>query len=126
VRLGKQRLADREARRMERRQGLQFRRARPSGFIRLPERAPIWTFGGVKKNRLFMASSHLLYALYGGGEGRRLKPLSCGAEDPGPQVIHLGRAVRQGRDGDSGRWPLKSLASDPTAGHLAGMPGAGI
>ena len=34
------------------------------GFIRLPERCANLTFGGVKKNRLFMASSHSLYALY--------------------------------------------------------------
>ena len=34
------------------------------GFIRLPERCPNLAFGGLKKNRLFMASSHSLYALY--------------------------------------------------------------
>ncbi|MGB6255631.1 MAG: SMP-30/gluconolactonase/LRE family protein, partial [Bradyrhizobium sp.] len=34
------------------------------GFIRLPERCPNLVFGGVKKNRLYMASSHSLYALY--------------------------------------------------------------
>jgi gluconolactonase len=34
------------------------------GFIRLPERCPNLVFGGPKKNRLFMASSHSLYALY--------------------------------------------------------------
>ena len=34
------------------------------GFIRLPERCANLTFGGAKKNRLFMASSHSLYALY--------------------------------------------------------------
>jgi gluconolactonase len=34
------------------------------GFIRLPERCPNLAFGGPKKNRLFMASSHSLYALY--------------------------------------------------------------
>lgn len=34
------------------------------GFIRLPERCPNLVFGGAKKNRLFMASSHSLYALY--------------------------------------------------------------
>ena len=34
------------------------------GFIRLPERCPNLAFGGPKKNRLFMASCHSLYALY--------------------------------------------------------------
>ena len=32
--------------------------------VRLPERCANLTFGGAKKNRLFMASSHSLYALY--------------------------------------------------------------
>jgi gluconolactonase len=34
------------------------------GFIRLPERCANLTFGGAKKNRLFMAASHSLYAVY--------------------------------------------------------------
>ncbi len=34
------------------------------GFIRLPERCANLTFGGLKNNRLYMASSHSLYALY--------------------------------------------------------------
>ncbi|MDE1157295.1 MAG: SMP-30/gluconolactonase/LRE family protein [Neorhizobium sp.] len=34
------------------------------GFISLPERCPNLVFGGVKKNRLYMASSHSVYALY--------------------------------------------------------------
>jgi len=34
------------------------------GHIHLPERCPNLVFGGAKKNRLFMASSHSLYALY--------------------------------------------------------------
>ena len=37
---------------------------KPIGFIRLPERCANLTFGGPKKNRLYMASSHSLYALY--------------------------------------------------------------
>ncbi len=37
---------------------------KPIGFIRLPERCANLTFGGAKNNRLFMASSHSLYALY--------------------------------------------------------------
>jgi gluconolactonase len=37
---------------------------RPIGFIRLPERCANVCFGGAKNNRLFMASSHSLYALY--------------------------------------------------------------
>jgi gluconolactonase len=34
------------------------------GFIRLPERCANLCFGGVKNNRLYMASCHSLYALY--------------------------------------------------------------
>jgi gluconolactonase len=34
------------------------------GAIRLPERCANLTFGGPKKNRLFMAASHSLYAVY--------------------------------------------------------------
>jgi gluconolactonase len=34
------------------------------GFIALPERCANLTFGGPKNNRLYMASSHSLYALY--------------------------------------------------------------
>lgn len=34
------------------------------GFIKLPERCPNLVFGGAKKNRLYMASSHSVYALY--------------------------------------------------------------
>jgi gluconolactonase len=37
---------------------------RPIGFIRLPERCANLAFGGPKLNRLYMASSHSLYALY--------------------------------------------------------------
>lgn len=36
----------------------------PIGFIRLPERCANLAFGGPKRNRLYMASSHSLYALY--------------------------------------------------------------
>ena len=34
------------------------------GFIRLPERCANLTFGGPENNRLYMAASHSLYALY--------------------------------------------------------------
>ncbi len=34
------------------------------GFIKLPERCPNLCFGIPKKNRLYMASSHSVYALY--------------------------------------------------------------
>ncbi len=37
---------------------------KPIGFIRLPERCANLTFGGPKNNRLYMTSSHSLYALY--------------------------------------------------------------
>lgn len=38
--------------------------AKPIGFIKLPERCPNVAFGGPKNNRIYMASSHSLYALY--------------------------------------------------------------
>jgi gluconolactonase len=34
------------------------------GFIQLPERCANLEFGGPKRNRLYMASSHSLYAVY--------------------------------------------------------------
>ena len=37
---------------------------KPLAFIRLPERCANLCFGGPKNNRLYMASSHSLYALY--------------------------------------------------------------
>ncbi len=37
---------------------------KPIGFIRLPERCANLCFGGPKNNRLYMASSHSVYALY--------------------------------------------------------------
>ena len=37
---------------------------KPLAFIRLPERCANLCFGGPKKNRLYMASCHSLYALY--------------------------------------------------------------
>ncbi|ATA53834.1 gluconolactonase [Variovorax boronicumulans] len=42
---------------------------KPIGFIRLPERCANLTFGGPKNNRLYMAASHSLYALYVESEG---------------------------------------------------------
>jgi gluconolactonase len=39
------------------------------GFIQLPERCANLCFGGPKNNRLYMASSHSLYALYVGTRG---------------------------------------------------------
>lgn len=40
------------------------RDGRPIGHIHLPERCANVCFGGAKRNRLFMAASHSLYALY--------------------------------------------------------------
>jgi gluconolactonase len=39
------------------------------GRILLPERCANLCFGGVKRNRLFMAASQSLYALYVNGQG---------------------------------------------------------
>src|SRR6266542_1248801 len=42
---------------------------KPIGFIALPERAANVCFGGVKRNRLFMAASHSIYSLYVNTQG---------------------------------------------------------
>jgi gluconolactonase len=42
---------------------------KPIGFIALPERAANVCFGGPKRNRLFMAASHSVYALYVNTQG---------------------------------------------------------
>lgn len=42
---------------------------KPIGFIELPERAANVTFGGLKRNRLFMAGSQSLYAVYVNTQG---------------------------------------------------------
>ncbi len=44
-------------------------RGQPIGHIRLPERAANLCFGGRHRNRLFMAASHGLYALYVNTQG---------------------------------------------------------
>ncbi|HEX2652695.1 MAG TPA: SMP-30/gluconolactonase/LRE family protein [Xanthobacteraceae bacterium] len=43
--------------------------ATPIGHIHLPERCANLCFGGVKRNRLFMAASHSLYSLYVNTQG---------------------------------------------------------
>ena len=42
---------------------------KPIGFIALPERAANVCFGGVKRNRLFMAACHSVYSLYVNTQG---------------------------------------------------------
>jgi gluconolactonase len=42
---------------------------KPIGFIALPERCANVCFGGVKRNRLFMAASHSVYSLFTGTQG---------------------------------------------------------
>jgi gluconolactonase len=42
---------------------------KPIGFIQLPERCANVCFGGVKRNRLFMAASHSVYSLYVNTQG---------------------------------------------------------
>ncbi len=42
---------------------------KPIGFIALPERCANVAFGGVKRNRLFMAASHSVYSLYVNTQG---------------------------------------------------------
>jgi gluconolactonase len=41
----------------------------PIGHIHLPERCANLCFGGVKRNRLFMAASQSVYALYVNTQG---------------------------------------------------------
>ena len=41
----------------------------PIGHIHLPERCANVCFGGVKRNRLFMAASHSIYSLYVNTQG---------------------------------------------------------
>ena len=41
----------------------------PIGHIHLPERCANVCFGGIKRNRLFMAASHSVYALYVNAQG---------------------------------------------------------
>jgi len=41
------------------------------GRIRLPESSANLCFGGLKRNRLFIAASHSLYALYVNTQGAR-------------------------------------------------------
>jgi gluconolactonase len=41
----------------------------PIGHISLPERCANVCFGGAKRNRLFMAAAHSLYALYVNTQG---------------------------------------------------------
>jgi gluconolactonase len=42
---------------------------KPIGHIRLPERCANLCFGGEKRNRLFMAASQSVYALYVNTQG---------------------------------------------------------
>ena len=42
---------------------------KPIGFVALPERCANVCFGGVKRNRLFMAASHSVYSLYVNTQG---------------------------------------------------------
>jgi gluconolactonase len=42
---------------------------KPIGFVSLPERCANVCFGGVKRNRLFMAASHSIYSLYVNTQG---------------------------------------------------------
>ena len=46
-----------------------IREGKPIGFIALPERCANVCFGGVKRNRLFMAASHSVYSLYVNTQG---------------------------------------------------------
>ena len=45
---------------------------KPIGMISLPERCANLCFGGLRRNRLFMAASHSLYSLYVNVQGARV------------------------------------------------------
>jgi gluconolactonase len=45
--------------------------AQPIGRIRLPERCANVCFGGIKRNRLFMAAAHSLYSIYVNTQGAK-------------------------------------------------------
>jgi gluconolactonase len=45
---------------------------KPIAFIALPERCANVCFGGIRRNRLFMAASHSLYSLYVNTQGAPL------------------------------------------------------
>ena len=55
--------------RLQRRDGVDARRASCIGRIRLPEVCGNVCFGGPKRNRLFMAASQSLYAVYTATQG---------------------------------------------------------
>ena len=63
----------------------------PIGFIALPERAANVCFGGRKRNRLFMAASHSLYALYVNAQGT----LAPCASQAGSTTASTGRQRRE-------------------------------
>lgn len=46
---------------------------KPIGHVRLPERCANLCFGGVDSNRVFMASSHSIYALYVNTRGAEIR-----------------------------------------------------
>jgi len=45
------------------------REGKPIGRVSLPERAANVCFGGLHRNRLFMAASHSVYSLYVNTQG---------------------------------------------------------
>src|SRR5262245_30483676 len=76
---------------------------KPIGFIGLPERCANVCFGGVKRNRLFMAASHSLYSLYvnaqgaPGGSGSRDNPTQPLAILGAPGAVALPAPNERGR-----------------------------
>ena len=69
------------------------------GRIALPERCANLCFGGVKRNRLFMAASQSIYALYVNTQGALGRIVLCcvvpaSAANPSPVDRECGRALR--------------------------------
>jgi len=65
------------------------------GAISLPERSANICFGGVKRNRLFMAASHSLYSLYVGAQGCRRVSLRADFDRVEPHTGVVAGLVRR-------------------------------
>ena len=92
---------------------------KPIGRIALPERCANLCFGGVKRNRLFMAASQSVYALYVNTQGalrvgeRRPALASQGGCMPPKTVLVAGAS------GLVGYAAMKHFASDPACEVIA-------
>jgi len=92
------------------------------GMILLPEICANICFGGIKRNRLFMAASQSLYSVYVGTQGRTSASGFQHLADALNHVPHVGPARHgavAGND-DLGRQPLDGARSSPATGATRG------